>query len=200
MTTPDGDAPAGSTGAGPGNGNGDGDDLALPQIRTTIVVLTAIRQAKALAGLAALASLDAEIVPSGRGAIAVRYVEQDPFEVDPEELLSGIPAAGNEFAAAVSLIARTPVVLMTSRIDDAGAEIQGQVKARAYAGGTAGDDLPPGLVLAQADSLVEDLLLGRRTAQQVAGWISTSAPVPPGRPRFGIRRRSRGRGGEETGE
>lgn len=162
-------------------------------IHTTAVVLTSIRQAKVLAGLLSLSGIEAAVVPSARGAIAVRYVEQLESETDPSELLSGIPREAEALGAALSVAARSEVVLLAARVEEVGGEISGQVKARRYRGGQIVEEPPPGLVLAQADAVAERLLIGLVQAPQVEGYISSSdLPSAGGRSFFGRRRKDTG--------
>lgn len=162
-------------------------------VRTTAVVLTNVRQAKVLAGLMALAGIDAAVVPSRRGAIAVRYVEQEAEQVDPAEALSGIPREAEGLGAALSMATRSEVVLLAARVQSVEGEIAGQVKARRYRGGRIAEDPPPGLVLAQADAIAERLLIGLVQAPQVPGYISStdlrSGGGRSGRSLFGRRNR-----------
>ncbi|ROR93819.1 hypothetical protein EDD28_3247 [Salana multivorans] len=165
-----------------------------PVVRTTAVVLTRVKQAKVLAGLMALAGIDAAVVPSTRGAIAVRYVEQDAADVGPAEALSGIPVEAEALGAALSVATRAETVLLAARVNDVDGEITGQVRARAYRGGQIVQEPPPGLVLAGADAVAERLLIGVVQAPEVAGYISStdlgsSGSPRPGRSFFGRRRR-----------
>lgn len=160
-------------------------------VRTTAVVLTAVRQAKVLAGLMALQGIEAAIVPSGRGAIAVRYIEQAAAEVDPNEALSGIPREAEALGAALSLVTRSETVLLAAHVDDVDGMVSGQVTARRYRGGQVAEDPPPGLVLASADQVAERLLIGLVQAPQIKGYISSS---DIGSTRLPLFRRRRGTG------
>ncbi len=190
-----GGAPAGTD---PADGDATSDEGAGPVepvvIHTTAVVLTAVRQAKVLASLLSLAGIEAAVVPSARGAIAVRYVEQLESETDPGELLSGIPLEAEALGASLSVAARSEVVLLAARVQEVGGEISGQVKARRYRGGQIVEEPPPGLVLAQADAVAERLLIGLVQAPQVQGYISSSdlPGAGGGRAFFGRRRRDGG--------
>ena len=186
---PDDAAQEGETGDASDSGeSGESDEPKV--ISTTAVVLTTIRQAKVLAGLLSLSGIDAAVVPSRRGAIAVRYVEQLAAEVDPSELLSGIPLEAEALGAALSVAARSEVVLLAARVQEVGGEISGQVKARRYRGGQIVGEPPPGLVLAQAEAVAERLLIGLVQAPQVEGYISSSDLLGGGgRSFFGRRRR-----------
>ncbi|ACQ80641.1 conserved hypothetical protein [Beutenbergia cavernae DSM 12333] len=173
----------------------------LPPSRTNVVVLTPVRSAQALAALCALQGVALDVVPSSRGALATSVVERDPFDIDPEEMLSGIPAAAADIASTLSVVARAGVVLLTARIEDADGEIAGHVHARRFTGGQPGEDVPPGLILASADDVVERLLLGRVRAEDVSGHIdSGSMPRKPLRRLPSLRRRRRGKDADGTGD
>lgn len=170
------------TAASPDSESDDDDTPAEPRvIHTTAVVLTAVRQAKMLASLLALAGIEAAVVPSRRGAIAVRYVEQLESEADPAELLSGVPREAEALGVSLSVAARSETVLLAARVEEVGGEISGQVRARRYRGGQIVEEPPPGLVLAQADPVAERLLIGLVQAPQVDGYISSSDLAGGGR-------------------
>lgn len=173
---PDGDAPIADEVAPTGAGAGEESEKeAEPKvIRTTAVVLTAVRQAKMLAGLLALTGIEAAVVPSARGALAVRYVEQLESEADPAELLDGVPRDAEALGAALSVATRSEVVLLAAQVDEVGGEVTGQVRARRYRGGQKAGEPPPGLVLAQADPVAERLLIGLVQAPEVTGYISSA--------------------------
>lgn len=127
-----------------------------------------------LAGLLALTGIEAAVVPSTRGALAVRYVEQLESETDPAELLDGVPRDAEALGAALSVATRSEVVLLAARVDEVGGEVTGQVRARRYRGGQKAGEPPPGLVLAQADPVAERLLIGLVQAPEVTGYISSA--------------------------
>lgn len=173
---------------------------------TLALVLTPIASAQALAGLLGLGGIDVDVVPTSRGAVAVRAVgapdpqvpddasaldasalsaddgATDPdTEVEPawdiSELLDdGAPQEARDLAAAISRLTRLGVVLVTVQLaQDAGAEpgISGQVHAQRYEGGEPREVVPGGLVIAGADDVVEDLLLGRRSVTDVPGHVAS---------------------------
>ncbi|TGO05838.1 hypothetical protein [Serinibacter arcticus] len=189
-----GAAPAGDDGSGVTESAEPAEPAEPAVIHTTAVVLTSVRQAKVLASLLSLAGIEAAVVPSARGAIAVRYVEQLESETDPGELLSGIPLEAEALGASLSVAARSEVVLLAARVQEIGGEISGQVKARRYRGGQIVEEPPPGLVLAQADAVAERLLIGLVQAPQVDGYISSSdlPSAGGGRSFFGRRRKDGG--------
>lgn len=173
----DSPAPALPDAAAPGEEPVTEEDPAPPPVRTTAVVLTAVKQAKVLAGLMALQGIEAVTVPSKHGAIAVRYIVQDAAEVDPGEALSGLPREAEALAAALSMLTRSDTALLAARVNDVDGEITGQVVARAYRGGRPSGDPPPGLVLARADQVAERLLIGLVKAEEVSGSVT---PLGPG--------------------
>jgi hypothetical protein len=147
---------------------------------TLALVLTPFASAQALATLCGLAGMTVDVVPTARGAVAVRAVEM-PDEPDDEWDISAlvgddVPAEARELAAAISRTTRHEVVLVTARLaQDSGVEagLSGQISAQRYAAGEPGDEIPGGLVLASADDVVEDLLLGRRSVAQVPGHVNS---------------------------
>lgn len=201
---------------------------------TLALVLTPVASARALAALCALDGIDVDVVPTPRGAVAVRAVGSlagagtpggggrdaagasapdeaagsgaaegepgplaDAADWDISELLEDddVPAEARELAARISQLTRVGVVLVTARLtEDGGLEpgLSGQISAQRYLGGEPGEDLAAGLVLAGADDVVEDLLLGRRAVTDVPGHVSSrDAGRPRGR-RLGRRLRRPG--------
>lgn len=168
---------------------------------TLALVLTPIASAQALAGLCGLSGIDVDVVPTSRGAVAVRAVgKPDPEVPDDASALTtddgatrpdaeaeagwdigelfddGVPAEARELAAAISRLTRIGVVLVTVQLaEDAGTEpgISGQVHAQRYAAGEPGEEVPGGLVIASSDDVVEDLLLGRISVTDVPGHVSS---------------------------
>lgn len=114
------------------------------------LVVTQVAAAAPLAAACALAKVDVDAVPSSVGAIAVL---RDP-------------ASGPAGAEAISRFLRTlPVILLERR--------EGQISAGRWTGGVRVADLPPGLVLSDAPSVLEDLLLGDAAAADVPGVVSS---------------------------
>lgn len=145
------------------------------------LVLTPVASAPALAGLCAMSGIDVDVVPSSSGAVAVlELAAKEPGDGwDISELVgdggsAALPPEGEELAAALSRLARTGVVLLVADLaTDVGIEsgLSGHVSARRYDGGEAAEDVPAGLVLAGADQVVEDLVLGRVRAAAVKGHL-----------------------------
>lgn len=127
-------------------------------------------------------------VESGGPAAAGGGDDLAEADWDISELIDDdIPAEARELAAQVSRLTRVGVVLVTARLTEDGAfeaGLSGQIVAQRYATGEPGEDLPAGLVLAGADDVVEDLLLGRRSVTEVPGHVR-SRDVERGRRRFG---------------
>jgi len=174
---------------------------------TLALVLTPVASAPALAGLLGLGGIDVDVVPTSRGAVAVRAVGRpDPQVPDDASALGeggalaeasgaaegaeaaegawdiaelfddGVPAEARDLAAAISRLTRLGVVLLTARLaEGSGPEtgLSGTVHAQRYEAGEAGEEVPGGLVLAGADDVVEDLLLGRVSVTDVKGHVNS---------------------------
>ena len=68
-------------------------------------------------------------------------------------------------------------MLVTAALTEDGAldaGLSGQITARRFVGGAPAEDLAAGLVIAGADDVVEDLLLGRRGVADVPGHVSSA--------------------------
>ncbi|WP_324653123.1 hypothetical protein [Georgenia sp. H159] len=153
----------------------------MSEIPAVAVVLTPVASAQALAGLCAMSDVDVHVVPSRSGAVAVVELEPatPPAESDDwdiGELLGGqpdaVPAQADEVAKTLSRLTKAGVVLITSALtQESGFEhgLSGQLTARRYAGGEQGEEVAVGLVLAGADDVVEDVVLGRVRVADVPG-------------------------------
>ncbi|UFU05103.1 hypothetical protein [Ruania halotolerans] len=138
--------------------------------RVVAVVLTPIASAPALAGLCAIAKLDADIVPTRSGALAVRVIETAAD--DPSELLGGDPAEAVELAGTLSRTAKAGVVLLTARLGQGDEGLTGTISGRQFTAGEAGDEVAAGLILAHADDVVEQILLGMLQPQDAPGRLA----------------------------
>ncbi|QOR72169.1 hypothetical protein IM660_08025 [Ruania alkalisoli] len=138
--------------------------------RVVAVVLTPIASAPALAGLCAMAKIDADIVPTRRGAVAVRVIETTGD--DPSELLGGPPAEADELAATLSRTSKAGVVLLTARLGTGDEGLTGTITGRQYDAGEAGEEVAAGLMLAHADDVVEQMLLGLLPPAQAPGRLA----------------------------
>lgn len=134
------------------------------------VVLTPITSAPALAGLCAIAKIEADIVPIKRGSLAVRVLPQAD-EVDPEEFLTGAPAAAVDLARTLSRTAKAGVVLLISRLGEGDEGLTGTISGRNYVNGEPSNEVSAGLILANADDVLENLLLGVITPDQAPGHL-----------------------------
>lgn len=158
----------------------------LPHAVKVAVVMTPVADAQALAVLCAASELDCTVVPASSGALAVKELVSSHAEWDVSELLAGVqtePVEAAELAGTLSRLSKAGVVLLTADLaTDVGIEsgLSGTITARHYAGGTAGQETSAGLVLAAADPVVEDILVGMTRAEDVRGALRTSA-VKPGR-------------------
>jgi len=148
------------------------------EVPAVAVVLTPVASAPALAGLCAMSDVDVHVVPSWSGAVAVVELERpEPAgDWDIGELLAAtgeqVPPQADEVAKALSRLTKTGVVLITASLTtDSGVEqgLSGQLTAWRYAGGEQGEQVAVGLVLAGADDVVEDIVLGRVRVTDVPG-------------------------------
>lgn len=138
--------------------------------RVLTVVLTPIASAPVLAALCAMAEVDADIVPSKRGALAAKVITTSG-ELDPSELLTGAPAEARELAAVLSRTAKVGVVLLTARLGEGEDGVTGTISGREYQAGEPGAEVSPGLILAHADDVVEQILLGTLDPAQAPGRL-----------------------------
>ncbi len=138
--------------------------------RVVAVVLTPIASAPALAGLCAMAKIDADIVPTRRGALAARVIETSAD--DPSELLGGPPAEADELAVTLSRTSKAGVVLLTARLGTGDEGLTGTITGRQYTAGEAGEEVAAGLMLAHADDVVEQILLGMLAPADAPGRLA----------------------------
>lgn len=116
------------------------------------VVLTQVAVPEALAAACALQGLPVDAVPTPIGSLAWCH-----------DTGAGGPAG---VARAVSaLLPGVPVLLLEQR--------DGQISATRWTGGEQGSELSPGLVLDGAPAVVEHLLLGRATAADQPGAVTS---------------------------
>ena len=119
---------------------------------TVALLLTQVAAAEPLAAVCSLAGAPADVVASQVGALA----------------LLRDPATGQQAAAGVSrLLAGTRVVLFERRA--------GAITASSWTVGTRGDDVAPGLALAEGPAVLEDLLLGGLPVADVEGVVASTA-------------------------
>lgn len=155
-----------------------------PKAVKVAVVITPLASAEALASLCAMSDLECTVVPSSSGAFAVKQFVSAHAEWDVAELLGGAdsePAEAAELAGRLSMLSRAGVILMTADLaTDVGIEtgLSGTITARRYVSGEAGEDAAAGLLLANLDQVVEDVLLGITEAHEAPGAVSTSEVKP----------------------
>ena len=117
---------------------------------TVALVGTQVAAAPPLAAACALADVAVDVVPSPVGALALLC--------DPRRAAEGV-------AAISKLLKTVPVVLLERRAS--------QITATRWSGGEQGDELPPGLVLSDAPSVLENLLLGTVCVGDLDGVVSS---------------------------
>lgn len=145
--------------------------------RIVAVVLTPVRSAPALAGLCAMGGIDAEIIPTKNGALAVRVLPAEAAD-DAEMLLTGAPAAATELASTLSRTAKVGVVLLTAQLGEGDEGLTGTITGRNYQGGEAGEEAPAGLILANADDILESILLGTLAPADAPGRLTPASWGP----------------------
>jgi hypothetical protein len=125
--------------------------------------------------------------PAASGEDLGRAAGGEPDAVDVGGDAPGPSArAGEELATAMSTITERGIVLVTADLGvDTGPEtgLAGHVTAREWTAGEPGDDVPPGLLLANADEVLEDIVLGRRAPDEIAGAIRASDVTGRGKKR-----------------
>lgn len=155
------------------------------------VIVTPVASASALAGLCALSGIDVDVVPSSTGALATleTVAAEKDGDWDTAELFGGedggFPPPAEELARTLAKLIRADVLLLVSDLaNDVGIEtgLSGQLSARRYAAGgeSAGEDVPAGLVIAGADQVLEELILGRTRPEEVSGHLR-SGSLPRGK-------------------
>lgn len=170
------------------------------------LVFTPAASATDLARACRMARIDTLVVPTSTGAIATRHLAAPAprNDWDISELLGStddteLPSEATRLAADLSRLLRHPVVLVVASLaTDAGVEsgLSGHVSATRWEKGEPVGDISPGLLLAQADDVAEDLVLGRLRPRDARGVVdSTTVSLGP-RGLFG---RRRGEGGEVDG-
>lgn len=164
----------GAAPSAPGSpGSPPGEVAPTPTPRAVVaLVLTPIASAPAVAGVCAMAGLDAvHVIPTRRGAVVARVIERGP-DAEMEELLGNAPAAAEEMVAVLSRTTRHGAVLLVSRLGDGDEGLVGSIAAGRWVGGERVDEkVSAGLVLAQADDVVEQLLLGAVAPADAPGAI-----------------------------
>ncbi|ROR74192.1 hypothetical protein [Bogoriella caseilytica] len=179
------------------------------------LILTPVASAEALGALCSVAGLDVEIVPARTGAVVVLEVTPQKAASDGDwdiaELLGGhnegFPPAAETLARDLVRVVRHDVVLICGDLaNDVGIEtgLSGQLTARRYSvpegkaveGET--EDVPAGLILAGADQVVEDLILGRARPGDVPGRLR-SGELPRRKALGVLGRLMRGRGKRSEG-
>lgn len=123
--------------------------------RRIACVLTPVASERALAGLAAMSDVHALVFGSSTGAVA--SVELTG-EVDPFAALTGAPPdEAAQLATRLSTLLHVDMVLVVSTLSEGDS---GSMAAWRVSEGEIGETVSPGLVLAGADSDIEDVLVG----------------------------------------
>lgn len=148
--------------------------LEAPKARTLALVLTPVVSARALAGLASIGKVQCTVVHSSRGAVAARVVESDPFA----SLAGEVPDEARGLAVAMAALSRTEVVLVLVELrgdSETGLGYEGNTKAYRVSLDGLGEEVPAGLLLANADPIVEDLIFGEVLPEDAPGALDTES-------------------------
>ena len=133
-------------------------DSQLPKAVKIAIVLTPLLDAQVLASFAALSEHECWAVPSSTGAFAVKELVSTHEQWDISELVGGVdsePQEAADLAKDLSRLTREGVVLLTADLaTDVGIEtgLSGQVTARRYENGQAGEELSAGLIMSALDA------------------------------------------------
>lgn len=144
--------------------------------RSRYAVLTPFTQANVVAGVCAIARFEVEILPSETGALVLHEMSSLPYDEwdirnitgpDQEEIdrlaREGGAESGSAVASYLSRLSRYGVVLFDVVLSkNSGFEdgVSGEVHARRYLNGKAGEELSAGLLLQTLDVRLERFLLG----------------------------------------
>src|SRR5699024_1917934 len=105
-----------------------------------------------------MASLDVHVITSKNGALAVRTIDDGGDDADM--LLTGAPGEAVALAETLSRLAKTGVLLLTANLGTGQDGPSGTITGREYTSGEQGEEVPAGLVLANADQVLESMLIG----------------------------------------
>lgn len=157
------------------------------------VVLTPFARLEALAGILKLRHIEADAVMTQNGVVVVKELPPQVYQDwDISELLgesADLPAASEreeladdpyQVAALLSQLSQYGVVLLLAELgEDVGLEtgVSGQVAAIRYQGGQRGEELAAGLILNSMDPLIEQLVLGGKTPQELGAQVIRPADV-----------------------
>lgn len=160
----------------------DAPDLQKPENQRCIaVILTPVRDVSDLYALLAIHGVEAQVMQTETGAIV--YQEYEVSESDAFEELLGderpLPEEAVELAKLVSsMMAFYGAVLCVSWLSDAPDETSqlcGQVVAKRYVDQKFDANLPAGQLISGVNSVVEDLLLGLATPDDISDVRQTKS-------------------------
>lgn len=132
------------------------------------MVLTPVADARILARLMGLVDIAWPVFPTKTGAVAATVFELDEVSA----LTDTTPQEAITVAKALSNTSEFGVVLLTARVGKGEDGATGQVHATRYVGGEQVETLSPGVVLAGADTTVENVIFGHTAPDQVKGALN----------------------------
>lgn len=151
------------------------------------VILTPFDNAPALAGVLKLRGVDADVIPTKSGVLVIKDLPQKSFDDwDISELLGDAPGEqrpldeeaiendADTVAAFLSTLSRFGVVQFTANLgEDVGLDsgVSGQVTALRFLNGRKDEEISAGLLINSLDPIVERVILGEVTADDVAEGI-----------------------------
>ncbi len=144
-------------------------------------ILTPFEKAEVVAAIAALEKLDVDVLHTESGALIVRelpvphYDEWDIRNItgpDPEDFDAEESPSDNAplVAAFFSRLTQWGVILIDVDLgEDVGIEtgVSGLVRARRFLAGTAGEEVPSGMLLNALDPVIERLVLGQKSPEDL---------------------------------
>lgn len=135
-------------------------------------ILTPFDKAEAVAGILSLHGIEAYVMPTNSGALVVRELEVPQYDewdirniTGPDEWDEEAKPSDNApfVAASLSRLSAYGVILIDVDLgEDVGLEagVSGQVRARRFLSGKAGEEISAGALLNVIDPLVEKIVLG----------------------------------------
>lgn len=186
------------------------------------VILTPFDKADVVAAVLKLRNIHADVVATASGACVVRELPAVEFDDwDISELLAGGSSGADEgtgesdpsddpdhVAGLLSKLSKYGVVLLTAEIgEDVGLEAgtSGLVQAVRVQNGRRTEDIPAGLVLNTVDPVIESLILGSKSIEEINAQVIREQDVTPSvlQRLFGRgdrRRRGQGEAPEQIGK
>lgn len=144
---------------------------------TAVFIFTPFGDHEILAAIAAMKEIPVMVVPNSSGAVAVMQLpEMQTLDWDISELVGDkdITDEASQVAKQMSIISPLGVVILRPKLfavePEEGGTI-GQLTALKYYQGKADKEIPAGVIIANADDVIEELIFNRCKPQEVKGAI-----------------------------